>query len=315
MARNFVLDEGVVTERAASYASAGCTVPHRDLGDWKMLHAKYLKGHVFLPTEDDGPPSLLDPTEPDEMPETFRHIDKGSPFLGTSATVMLVRVEELRFVADSIGEPPDLVRSLVRKVLGGGKSRNARDERALNDVLERWFCELDQRPVFAAFWEDVKDLFALEPAKDQDGWADILRDRMGLAHFDPQARTSAAQEILVFRYPVSALPRIKGTGGKRRPLVTPTVLDGTFSDAFCPSPRGCTTGHVINLKTATGSLRREVLHPRLAFRASHLWRLGTLRRGVDHDDLHNQRAVHLLMIRDETGRQDYADGTDWDLFQ
>jgi hypothetical protein len=40
-----------------------------------------------------------------------------------------------------------------------------------------------------------------------------------------------------------------------------------------------------------------------------------LRRGVDHDDLYNQRAVHLLMIRDETGRLDYADGTDWDLFQ
>ena len=69
----------------------------------------------------------------------------------------------------------------------------------------------------------------------------------------------------------------------------------------------------MNLDASAGILRREVLHPRFAFRASHLWRLGTVTRGVDRSQLPDARALHLLTVRDESGRTDYADGTDKDI--
>lgn len=310
VARNFALDEGVLDERAASYREAGGVGAHASFDDWQAAHRRYLEKQVSLDT-DDGPPRHLDPKDPDEMPETFRYVDPESPFLGTDPGVRLVRVEELAWIAEKANEDPGRLKALVQTYLSHGTSRQPRDEQTLNAVLHAWHAELDQRPVFAVFWEDVKDLFA---AGDQEGWADTLRDRLGLAHLDPETRR-ASIDVLVFRYPVKDVPRILGTGGKKRPLVTPTVLDGPFSEAFCPSPRGGTTGHVVHLAPAAGILRREVLHPRGEFRASHLWRLGKLTRGVDAASLPDQRAMHLLLVRDETGRDDYARGTDWDLIQ
>ena len=98
-----------------------------------------------------------------------------------------------------------------------------------------------------------------------------------------------------------------------RPLLPPTVLDGRFSEAFCPSPRGGLCGHVLNLNPQRGVMRREVLHPRPCYRAAHLWRVGTVRKAVDRAKLPEARALHLLQLRDETGRNDYAEGTDRDL--
>lgn len=312
VARNFVLDEGVLTARAQSYEQAGAVDDHRTYAAWKTAHWAYLQDRVFQPSDDDGPPTVLDPDDPDEVPETFLHIDPQSPFLGTDPTKVLVRLEELSFIAEMAGEQPDRLRSVVEGVLAGGSSRTA-NEPELNEILRRWFEELDQRPVFAAFWDELEDLFGADPSQDQADWADTLRDRLGLTHLNPPARLTDL-DLLVFRYEVKILPRIKGIGGKKRALVTPTVLDGTFLDAFCPSPRGSTTGHVVNLDANAGILRREVLHPRFAFRASHLWRLGTVKRGVLRDQLPDARAFHLLAVRDATGRVDYADGTDEDIF-
>jgi len=161
----------------------------------------------------------------------------------------------------------------------------------------------------------VADLFDPDPAQDQAGWADTLRDRLGLAHYCPDRRGVPEIDVAVFRYQVKMLPRIRKTGGGlRRPVVTPTVLDGTFSEAFCPSPRGSTTGHVVNLDPQAGILRREALHPRFKLQVPHLWRLGTIQRKVDRTRLGEARALHLLRVRDETGRDDYAEGTDGDLF-
>jgi hypothetical protein len=311
VARNFVLDEGILPDRAQSYEHSGAVADHGTIEAWKGAHNDYLEKWVFLVSDDDGPPTVLDVEEPDEVPETFRHVDPQSPFLETALNGCLVRVEQVDSGAAKAGVESTRIRDLAEEVLA---HRTPTVERDFNGHLNDWFLELDQRPVFAAFWDDVADLFAPDPLRDQDGWADKLRDRMGLAHLDPSTPGVPGIDVLVFRYEVRAIPRIKGTGGDRRPLVTPTVLDGTFSRAFCPSPRASVTGHVVNLNPIAGMLRREVLHPRFAFRVSHLWRLGALRRAVDLGQLPEARALHLLTVRDETGRDDYASGTDQDLF-
>lgn len=311
-ARNFLLDEGVLPERLESYRDAGCVAGHGSFEDWQTLHRKYLARHVDLPADDGGPPTRLDPGAAGECPETFRLIDPESPFLGTDPNVMLVRVEEVDFVADCIGESRAKLMALARGALEEGAENRQRLESTLNGLLEDWFVSLRQRPVFSGFWADVGDL--LEDDHGNADWPNHLRDRLGLAHLDPDLRKKPI-DVMVFRYPVRAVPRLKGTRDGQRPLVTPTVLDGAFSEAFCPSPRGSTTGHVVHLNPESGKLRREVLHPRFQLRASHLWRLGTVTRGVKREQLIEGRSVHLLLLRDELERQDYAEGTDWDLFQ
>jgi hypothetical protein len=162
------------------------------------------------------------------------------------------------------------------------------------------------------FLEDVEGLFGATPQDDPPGWADDLRDSLGLFHYDPGGRNGAL-DILVFRFPVAAVPKLKGLGRDRKPLVPPTVLDNRPSSAFFPAPRASLTGHVIDLSGRSQSLRREVLHPSVAFEAKHLFRIGTVVRPVDPATLPVARGLHISMVRQASGRSDYAAGTDGDL--
>lgn len=313
VARNAILDEGVLESRRNSYDSV---IEPRHFGTidaWEQRHNLYLQEAVFLDSDEDGPPEHLRLEEEFDVPETFRDIDPDSPFLKTDPETMLIRLEELQFLADSLGEDAESVRSVLEAHMPWSKKDPATVQQ-VDAWLSEWHRQLDQRPVYTMFWEDVSDLFSSEdPEDDADGWADTLRDRMGLLHFDPGAR-GRDLEVVVFRYPLKHVPRILGTGGKRRPLVTPTVLDGRLSEAFCPAPRGSTTGHVVNLDPEAGHLRREVLHPRPRYRHFHLWRLGRLTRAVVPGKLPQSRAFHLLHCRNEHDRGDYAAGTDGDLW-
>ncbi len=119
--------------------------------------------------------------------------------------------------------------------------------------------------------------------------------------------------MLVFRYEIGSLARILGLGADVRALVTPTVLDGTFSDAFCPAPLGAKTGHTLDLSGDCQGPRREVLHPTLAFGARHLWRVGTVNVAADLASLGTLRGLHLLWLREQCGIADYGADTDVDL--
>jgi hypothetical protein len=95
--------------------------------------------------------------------------------------------------------------------------------------------------------------------------------------------------------------------------VAPTVLDGSFSHAFCPSPKGQLTGHSVALNEQCDPIRQEILHPNVEFGVSHVWRVGAIRRKIDLDQLGAFRGYHLVALRDRAGRPDYADETDADI--
>ena len=78
----------------------------------------------------------------------------------------------------------------------------------LNSILEIWERSLDLRPVWAGFWEDVVDMFGQSPSTDSNDWPEDLRDRLGLYHIDPAGLYRSEIPIVVFRYPVSDLPRL-----------------------------------------------------------------------------------------------------------
>lgn len=48
LARNFLLDEGVVETRLGSYALAGAAEDHADVSAWTGRHEDYLRSFVFL---------------------------------------------------------------------------------------------------------------------------------------------------------------------------------------------------------------------------------------------------------------------------
>jgi hypothetical protein len=315
-ARNFALDEGVVGERRSSYSAHVGIRSHETEANWSARHLGYLRGKVFVPS-DNGPPAVLDLDDPAGVPETFGFIDSASPFLGTDLRTRLVRLERLDDIAGVLSTPAADLKSAFLELPQFGQRPSTATSRppvtaVVRDYLAAWHAKLEQRPTFAVFWDDVSDLFSPNVPEDAPNWADILRDRLGLAHLDPGEK-AATIDVVVFRYEVSVVPAIRGSRGRTRLLVPPTVLDGKFSEAFCPSPRGSLTGHVVNLDADADMLRREVLHPRPRFVPDHVFRVGTLKRAVDRAKLLDSRALHLLLVRDEAGRPEYAGATDGDI--
>ena len=315
VARNFLLDEGILADRATSYREVFSRSRAVTTAEWKGLHETYLTDCVHRESPGETVPTTLDPGDEDASPETFRFIDPQSPFLTTDSKLHLVRVETLSFIARGSHQPTleagrTEVRRLAEAVIAKRRGENFRQ---LEDVLESWAQRIELRPVYAAYLEDVIDLFGDSPAKDAPDWPDTLRDRLGLIHLDPAIRGRPI-EILVFRYPVSVVPKLaRRPRGVRRPLVPPTVLDGSHSAAFLPAPQESLTGHAVDLASEVTKPCREVLHPTIAFRARHLWRVGTIERAVDIENLPSARGLHILRVRKISKRADYAEATDKDL--
>lgn len=313
VARNFLLDEGIPRPRVESYGEFGAMADHGTWETWQGLHSSYLEERVFRPPADDGLPETLDPADALTCPEPFRFLDPESRFPESDRRRHLIRVERLDFLARYGGESLDRVRALM---LSATEHRNQSAIRRLDSILETWSKQVQARPAFAAFLDDVEEIVGLTLEEAPPSWADDLRDCLGLFHYDPGSRLPGREgegiEIAVFRYEVGEVPRLRGVKD-RRPLAAPTVLDNRPSPAFLPAPRGSLTGHVVDLSGKASNPRREIVHPSLPYRAKHLWRLGRIVRPVDASCLEVARGLHLNLVRIVSGRDDYARGTDGDL--
>ncbi len=310
VARNFLLDEGINNRRCANYA--GKMTAHKGFGDWKIDHQEYLHNCVFRPGNATGPPKNLDTKDMDLCPETFQEIVPGSPFLRADKNLHLLRVEEVVFIGSKSGASTGTIKKLGESFIANGKATDSDEYKKLADILEEWSSKIELRPVFSGFWEDFKNF----PEWQEDDWANILRDRLGLLHLNPATRGLSSIDVFIFKYPVADVPKLKGSNNTH-PLVPPTVLDGNFSAAFCPAPQGGLTGYTVDLAANTPPLRREVLHPGICFSPSHLWRVGSIDKGIADVDklLREARGLHLLAVQKHTKRSDYAVQTDVDLWQ
>lgn len=314
VARNFLLDEGVTIARFNSYQVAGGVREHADYGEWKLAHEKYLKRQVRL-IVDQRPSLSLNPDDEQECPETFRFIEANSPFQYSDGNLELLRVVELPFVADTAGVPPAEVKLLAQTVVASSDP-HLPERQAFDDILDAWSLHIDHRPVYSGYWEDLDDLFGNTPTEDGPDWANRLRDRLGLVHLAPGLRGAHGLplDILVFRYPILSIPRLRNSTAEQRPLVPPTVLDSAHSAAFCPAPAGQSTGHAVDLSLEK-PICREVLHPVMEFCAEQLWRVGQVTKNVDMQQLIEARRWHLLVLRDLPGCAEFADATDADLIR
>lgn len=303
VARNFLLDEGIKSARAETYRKHGCLGAHVSVEAWRKLHSGYLDTHVRLSPEPETP-GVIDPADEDSCPETFRFGSDSSGFKLSDPHLHLIRIEEVGFIAKKSESSQADIRKLVEALHRPGFTAQQHSDLSL--ILERWNTRKDGRPVFAAFYEEVKHVW------DGPGWADELRDLLGLAHLDPVER-GGPLDVLAFRYKVGDVSRLADSPRETRPLLPPTVLDADHSAAFCPAPRGEFTGHVVDLSGRSETLRREIVHPKIAFTVEHLYRIGRVERAVDLSLLPLARGLHLNMVRTATGRSEYAHGTDGDL--
>ncbi len=303
-ARNFLLDEGVIQERADSYYRwAG--VEFADGGAWTSGHKEYLREAVYI-DQTRGVPRSLDPRRHDRCPETFRFETTFRAFGGAYRKLRLVRVVKTEFVAREGGAELDELMAAGRELVAArGEGREAEVDAAtlVDDVLVTWGERCQLRPVWASFLQDHEDIFDAKPAGDAAGWADELRDRLGMSHVSPP--DGGTLPVLVFVYPVSAVPDRRGFKGK--PLAVPTVTDGDLSPAFCPAPGADPVGRVVHLGGADREPVREVVHPFFVPAAKHLFRVGKVRRQAP-PDLSSARARHLRHLRER--RPDYGDATD-----
>lgn len=301
VARNFLIDEGLSTRRADSYHELGATAAHADFQAWLIAHENYLQERVFRRAPATGLPSVIDDQDDYVCPETFRDLDPDSLFVAADLSLLILRVEDLAAMERSAGASPGELKRLAEAYLG---SAGQSGEHELRDFLGRWARRAQIRPTFAAFYADLE--IVLESGH---GWEDRLRDAVGLIHLDP-GRRGEPIDVLIFRYPIREVPKLRRLEARQRPLAAPTVLDGRFSVAFCPSPRDSACGHVVDLSGGTSEPRREVVHPTLDWEPGHLWRMGSIRTPVNHGQLPMARALHLIALRELSGRADYAMATD-----
>jgi len=303
IARNFLLDEGLSVDRVASYNRVAATDHIRTRQEWKDGHEHYLTERIRLARPAHYiVPRRIDPAVLTNCPETFGRDAAFSTLRGTDPAYDLIRVVDAEGMARFAARPRLFVR-VVEEYLAL-QTEEARQE--ISAAVSFWLERRDLRPIFAAFWHGVGDLI------DGGGtdWADRLRDRMGLIRFNPAG--GGRTPVLIFRYPVRLVPKIANARADSRALAVPTVLDGEWSEAFCPAPAGQVAGFAVDLSAGLDHRAHEVVHPYVRFGVEHLYRIGYICKRVP-DDLSEARRWHLLFVQDACRRADYACMTDGDL--
>lgn len=318
VARNFRLQNGVTDLRIESYRESGALSDHPTIEDWWGKHSSYLSAKVNVPPHSVRQPVTDIRLASPECPESFRDIPPDSPYLDVTPNYDLIHVVATERLSAEIDESVEEIARVAEECIATTPDRRKADlrsdnERQLDDFLARWARGNDNRPVFAALWEDIaeRDLFGETPGEDADGWANTLRDILGLAHLTPDPGT-AGIDIIVLKYPVEVTARLDALGTDQRPLIPPTVLDFSFNPAFCPAPDGEPCGWIVDLSQNVPPVLRELLHLPAVWKSRHVWRTGRITEPVEPDKVIKARQWHIVTLQDE-GFSGFAEETDHDL--
>lgn len=290
-ARNFRLECGLLPQRVDGYLCSSPLPPYvadpaEAVQGLDAFHKRYIRQHVQAGVRTD----LFTQTAT-SCPDTFRpgcHLDE---YGMADDNLDLVRIEDLRFLARiALWESSEASPLLARVAESNRANRpiTAEDQHDCQALLTSWQQASDNRPLFATFWEDAKEvLSSLAP-----NWAEELRDRLGLAHYDPSTRMGPIP-IVVFRYPVRRVPRRKGV--KERFLVRPSVLDGTLNPAFYTGPPGSGVGSTVDLTLRDDDPWQEVVHPAMPLGPGDVWAVGQVTAAAP-DPLTSTRGHHSLKL-------------------
>jgi len=294
-AENFRFEERVSQGRQAHYETQ-----HGPVGatyeDWLESHQDYLQGLVYT-----------------EQPETFLSVntDAALPAAVTSELgegQYLIRVESLDYALGEtkVGSLADLENILAiynnqrrDQNVSAGEAKASLQEicRSLNHN------PFAIRPRFAAFAQELMEDI------DASDWPLRLRDRLGLAHLPP-TNSCGPHPVVLMRYTVGEVAAHARKLVANHPLAVPTVLDAEPYEIFHPSPQEQNYGRTLNLAGAgdCDRLASEVLHLRMDYTPSHIWKVGaiTARADTSPERLAKLRGDHLACLQLLSDRDDFG---------
>ncbi len=288
--RNFLLEQAVPSPRCERYLEFAEDVPTEsdknrlsmfNAGHDSYLNSEVRSGHRHEPFD----------VASKSTPESFRYPAVGADeFAYADERLQLVRLEEAGFVARSALVASDRLIEMCEEVVQANQYGTVTDTHThLDAYLQAWQDRSDNRPIYASFWDDAKDL--LDPPTD--GWPGELRDRLGLIHLSAQLRPSVDTfDVLLFRYSVGRVPKIDTN---RRAILRPTVLDGSLSPAFHTGIAGVETGMTVDLAARYEEPWQEVVHATIPMTAADLYAVGSISNDPKAS-LEDARAAHVLTI-------------------
>lgn len=287
-ADNYVFEEAVSAERKATFeASLGDCADSQALLDG---HVDYVKENIEI----DG-----------ETPDTFRVDLEPSGTGDRDEAQELVRVEGLRgplLAHFGLSEPVEIDALLEHyETLKAAWGSNSPEDNALfSKFLATWNRKRDDRPAFAAFLDGLRD------DAEHANWQHLLRDRLGLAHYQPQPRVPIPVALMVYTVKeVTVAARADAV-----PMTCPTVLDSKPWEYYFPAPKEIPYGRAMALRTDRGeeSLQPELLHTKIEYKRSHIKAMALIERPWGPEELKNLRNHHLLKVRLALLDEPTADG-------
>lgn len=294
-AENIFFEERVDPDRQGPY-EASLAMADATYEDWLGAHRDYLEGAVTT-----------------ALPETFLTRNRAAALqpavwseLGKEQ--FLVRVECLDYVLTHT-KANSLDDLAYRLGVYKGEIKDDRftqgDAKALLEEV-CWSLNTNPyavRPRFAAFAQELEDDI------EAPDWANRLRDRLGLAHYPPKNR-SGPWPVVLMRYKVGEVEDRARRAGADLPLTVPTVLDDMPYEIFHPAPRQADYGRTLHLGDNSGCdrLASEVLHLRIDYAPTHIWKVGAITTRVDiaPERLAQLRETHLFCLRYTSERDDFG---------
>ncbi|WP_264492160.1 hypothetical protein [Rhodobacter sp. KR11] len=158
----------------------------------------------------------------------------------------------------------------------------------LNSFCNTWNSLRDHRPAFSTLLSSVAD------AVESPGWAEILRDQLGLAHFDG---AHVPLPVALCKFSVKDVCR-EWTNSPpwqtSTPITKPTVLDSDLWEHYFPAPRTVPHGQAMALTPCTdaAAIKLELLNARVTYRPENIWKVGQIVTRAPLSDITSLRRSH-----------------------
>jgi len=244
-----------------------------------------------------------------EVPEAFTALNASAAHSGNlQEDQRLVGIENLRHALRETGLAIDGLQEILAVATNkvpAGKYDAIDAQAALEDICASLNRNPNSvRPRFAGFLQDVADTI------DGPDWANRVRDRFGLAHFDPEP--GEAMLVALMSYPVrDVLKAARKHTEAVHPIYVPTVLDHECTACFLPAPRQLPYGRPLQLMGDPACEHKiaEVLHLRFAYEPKHIHKVGMATKPVmalSNPGLDSLRADHLFCLKYEGGRDGFG---------
>ena len=247
-----------------------------DWMDWAEANQLYLERYCSVP-------SL-------SVPDAFLEINQTVWLDSLSDNQSLVRIEALaRPLQNSDLDLDGLTDLLQRADDGDGDAAPA-----VRTFFDAWNQRRDARPAFAAFYDEV------QKESDDADWPHALRDRLGLGHYGGGAELPVA----LMRYSLADVLSAQASRQLSAACALPTVLDGGMHEFFFPVPREHLYGATVHLLPGLAdTLTAEIVHCRIDYQRTHLYRLGTITQPhqLTDNQLRDARDLHLLALQVDCG--------------